>query len=395
MEIIMKMNLFLKSALFSVIGASIYADAGNNMTSSKAPASSANFYPGKPLTDSSMQGYNAPAGVVLKKGADSCCPDQNFFAEAAFLYYYIQEDGLDLASSSALANNTTPTTVALSNGKILLQDFKYNPCFDVGFGMNTDEWTLGARYTWIRSNTHTNSNAPQAEPAEGTNVWIPNNWFMQVSTVNTQSISGTNIDSKWHLGMDLADLYAGRAFYQGKRLMVTPYAGIRGAWIRQKLSMHLNVPGAVINGANTSISSNNWSNSWALGARMGARPKLMLTDNFFIDVDAAFSMLFTQYTTIKHSETQASSSVVPAIVRSSLHNYNTVRPEFDLGINLGWSSYLKNNRYHIDFSIGYQFMTFFEQNMIRKLMDASVAGTGAEAGALTLNGLNVSLAFNF
>jgi hypothetical protein len=128
---------------------------------------------------------------------------------------------------------------------------------------------------------------------------------------------------------------------------------------------------------------------------MGARPKVMLTDNFFIDVDAAFSMLFTQYTTIKHSENQASSTVTPSLVRSSIHNYNTVRPEFDLGVNLGWSSYLKDNRYHIDFSIGYQFMTFFEQNMIRKLMDSTVSGTGAEAGALTLNGLNVSLAFNF
>lgn len=278
--------------------------------------------------------YNASARVKLKK--ESGCPD--FSLDGSFLYYYASEDGLDLANSASLIQTGLggATIAATSNSKSLMQNSAYKPGFLVGFGINWNEWTSNAKYIWIRQTT-TTKNAPiTPDPDTGTGVWFFNNWFQQVSP-SGQTMATDDLSSKWHLAMDIGDLTMGRPFYEGKYLTVSPFFGVRGAWIRQKLNISMDVPSLLVSSIATDpIHSYNSSHSWALGPRTGFESSWVLGKGFSIQGKGGVSLLFTQYTNVHHSEEVASSSSSPSTLSIKLSDVNCVRPELDLGLGFNW-----------------------------------------------------------
>ena len=357
------------------------------------------FYPGQNLQDNTYPAaYNASASVRLKNKDGELQNDQ-IFIKAGFNYLDVYQGGMDLATSGYLygpVNNDTKVGY-LQQSKVLYQDTKYNPCFDVVVGFQSPEWQFGLGYDWIRSNTYTNQQALGVEdPSTGIGVWTPNNWFYQ-ETGASQEIAGTDISSKWHVGLDLFDLFVSRPFYEGKRVVVSPYGAISAAWIRQKLITKLTIqPDTVIAQLeNDRIASRNYSNSWSLGPKIGVKPKVLLGRNFWIDMDAAAALLFTQYTTIKHSESLAQASSIPSQIGTIITNYDTLTPELELALNLGWGDYFHDQKYYMDFSIGYRFIEFFEQNRMRSLVDQTLTGSGAAPSNLFIHGLNVSLDLHF
>lgn len=340
--------------------------------------------------------YNAPANITLWSEGNK--KDMHAFVSASFIYYYASEGGLDLANSSMLVENAPATayiTAATSNSKALFQDFAYKPGFTVAAGATLWDWELTGQYTWIRQTTTTSKHAPTPVPNDGEAVWILNNWFQQLSPEG-QTISATNVSSKWHLAMDLADLTASRPFYQGRKLAIAPFFGLRAAWIRQNVRVGIEVPTLVISTQSAPvIYSRNSSNSWALGPRVGFNTSWLLGMGFRVEGGAAGSLLFTQYTSIKHREKVADSTISPSTIKTSFSNLNVIRPEADLSLGLGWGSYFNKQRFHFDLSADYDFMIFFEQNMIRKLLDQTISGVGASVSNLYLHGLNIKARFDF
>ena len=65
----------------------------------------------------------------------------------------------------------------------------------------------------------------------GSAIWWPVDWFTQFDAY------GTQFSSTWNLALDLADATASYPFYLGRRIIVNPFVGLRGAWIRQSLIM--------------------------------------------------------------------------------------------------------------------------------------------------------------
>ena len=345
------------------------------------------------LPDSYAASYNAPAGVSVKND-DNWMP--NAFIDLSFLYYYGTEDGLDLANSAMLVSSSGSfITAATTNSVALQQDFDYKPAFKIGLGSNFREWKLSGEYTWVRQSTYTNSNA-QAPIPSGVAVWVLNNWFEQTTPSANQALSATKITSKWKLAMDLADVVAGRPYYEGKNLILSSFYGLRGAWIRQTVNVGASVSSLIFSDPSASvIYSRNHSNSWGVGPRAGFEASCLLGMGFRFEGDAAASVLYTKYTSIEHSEQAASLAAVPSKLGLTMNQYVTVRPELDMSIGFGWGTYLDGQTYHIDFSAKYDFAVFWQQNMIRKLLDQAVAGTGAAAGNLYLQGLNVRGSFDF
>jgi hypothetical protein len=350
---------------------------------------------GNILSESCPAAYNFPGGVTLYDDDGQKKPFDTFVT-ASFLYYYASEGGLDLANSSMLALNVTDTayvTVATANSQVLFQDFKYAPGFQVGIGMNFCEWCLLGEYTWIRNTTHTSAGPRTPDPDTGPGVWIMNNWFQQLSPLG-QTMSATDISSKWHLAMDIADLTAGRPFYEGRNVMISPFLGIRGAWIRQNVKIGISVPELVL-ATSGKIYSYNSSHSWGIGPRLGFKGYCLLGKQFRLQGSAGASLLFTEYTHVRHIEDEAQSSAPVPVLRTSLSSKNFLRPQADVGLGLGWGSHFMKNRYYIDFSAEYDFNVFWEQNMIRKLLDQTISGIGAAASNLYLHGLNITARFDF
>lgn len=343
--------------------------------------------------------YNAPAVTCLQTPSGRWFPD--VFVDLSFIYWRAEEDGLDLANSAALlSNGAVPPQQIIATGTpdsvVFSQENEYSPGFKVGIGTDFHEWATRLEYTWVRQTT-TDSRAAPVSSLGGIPVWmVVNNWIQQASSVTGQALSATHISSKWHLGVDLLDLEVSRPYYEGRNLTIAPFMGLRAAWIRQSLTLTATIPSTlVVNPSGNPVVSRNHSNSWALGPRVGLGANCLLSRGFRLEGNAAGSLLFTQYTTIGHSENNTSATGVPATMSTTITDYDCVRPVAELGLGFGWGRYLHNQRYHIDFSLTYDFTLFWQQNMIRKLVDQAVIGSGAAAGNLDLHGLTLTGRFDF
>lgn len=337
-------------------------------------------------------GYNVPPLVHLQEKNNK---HHDISFDLSFLYYYAGQDGLDLANSAAVITSgaSAGNVISTDNSITLVQNLTYNPGFKAGVAISCEEWILNAKYTWIRQSTFTNESAITPDPLVGSGVWILNNWFQQLSSFG-QTISATNLESQWDLGMDFADITMGYPSYEKRYLSIVPFFGVRSLWISQNLDIAIDIPSDTqIDLITSPISSYNNSKSWAFGPRTGFDVSWLFPYGLRIEGTAGANLLFTQFTNVTHTEQLASAE--NSQISSQLPHINCLRPEFDLGLGLGWGSYLKNENYYVDLSIRYDFLFFWQQNMMKKLTDQIITGVGAAAGDLYLHGLTLQAAFYF
>ena len=331
--------------------------------------------------------YNLPASIFVKNPI-------HLNINASFLYYNISQEGLEIASSATIVQlpNFSYAAVISDNQKLATQHFKYNPGFQVGIGGSVDNWDINAEYTWLQSKTTTNFETPSA--SFGSPAWVTHNWFQSLSLNNTP-ISATQIESEWRIKIHLVDLLASRPFYQSPHFIIKPFGGIRGAFIYQHLNMDftetLNTVALL---PVQPIQSLNSSKYWGIGPRFGADSSILLPMKFRLQADIAWSLLYSQFS-VKHEEDASSTNQVPTIIRFATNNNQYLREMLEMGVGFGWGSYVCKDRYHIDFSASYDFMKFFEQNMMRRALDGFITQIGSPGSDLYLHGLNIKASFNF
>lgn len=363
---------------------------------------------GQMLTGQYTSAYNAPAiwNVCGREfGMGSSKLQGAFFADASFLYWYGGEEGLAIASNGVFNGGTV---YFATETKTYYQNFEYQPGFKLGFGfVGNHSWSTYAEYTWLRGTHESKFHAPSFDATAGTNlalsgtpVLLVADWFLNGSSFG-QALSATNISSKWHYALDLVDFSASRPFYQGPRLTVNPYGGLRLAFIRQKMIVELTQPDAVFGSSLPAgappqpIGSRNYSHSWAVGPRIGADAAWLFCWGFRLEGDFAASLLYTRYSKVSHSEDPASTAFNPGSYKASLRDYNCLRPMTELGVGLAWGTYLSKSAYHLDFSASYDFSYMWNQNMIRKLLDDTLTGTSPSSADLYFHGATLAGRFDF
>ena len=208
-------------------------------------------------------------------------------------------------------------------------------------------------------------------------------------------MSATHISSSWKLKIDLFDLTAGRPYYLSKIVTISPFGGVRAAWIRQNLHIQATVPAAASSAPliPQPINSCNYSNSWGLGPVFGLDGHCLLGLGFRLEADGGISILFTQYPTLSHTENFATGETYPRLALVS-KNYNCIRPMANLGLGLGWGRYLNDNKYHLDFAADYDFNVFWNQNMLQKIAAESIIRP-TTFNNLYLHGLTITGRFDF
>lgn len=360
----------------------------------KKIADNSSFSQGDILTDNRYPpAYNAPAKIDLR---DNCTCPYNIFIDASFIYWYAAQDGMALATSADLKSDG----IGFNQGAVeLVQPFRYSPGFKAGLGLGFQEWELHSEYTWIRQKTFVSSSAPTNRALSGTlPIWLASNWYAQGIGANNEFVSATHLSSSWRLGIDLLDVSAGRPYYQSKIATISPYGGIRAAWIRQSLHIQAMVPAEAVSPSILSpqpTHSHNLSNSWGIGPMFGVSGHCLVGAGFRVEGDGGICALFTQYTTLSHKEDSAEIASDGLTIASILTtNYNCVRPMANLGLGLGWGKYLYCNKYHLDFALDYDFNIFWDQNMVRTLAEQFSLGISS-SNDLFLHGLTVSGRFDF
>ncbi len=327
--------------------------------------------------------YNEPADYELTP-----CP-WDFWFDASFTYWTAYEEGLDLAISQSLIGISTDAVN--SGATFLFQDTSFKPGFKVGLGMdlNHDHWSGLLEYTWFRSRTSVSAVAPAGPVGSRDPAWEIHNWALDQPVTTARSLS-----SSWRLRMDILDAALTRPFYQGTHLIIGPFGGLRAAWIRQNLRI-LAEPFDSSGGVVTTSSAvlHNKSSCWSVGPRAGFQGEWHLGWGFRFEGDLSGSILFTRYTNVSSAADPL--SIDNPIWSASYNGYNTVRFNNDMNVGIGWGDYFDCRNYHFDLLLTYDFQIFWNQNMMRYLVDNADNGIGASANSLFLQGLTLRSQFDF
>lgn len=327
--------------------------------------------------------YNEPANFEL-----SPCP-WNVWIDTSFTYWIAYEEGLDLALNQSFVAATTQRP---TNATFEFQDTEFKPGFKVGLGMNFghDHWSGFAEYTWFRSRTKTSLSPLSPDDLGRAQLWT-------IVWTGTSSFSGaTSLTSVWRLRMDLLDAGLMRPYYQGTHLIVSPFGGLRAQWIRQNLRIE-EVPnsGGVAQATPPVAVLHNKSNSWAIGPRGGIQGKWHWKWGFRLEGDFAMAILFTRYPKVSSAQ-DTTRTIDTFSTKAKYTNYDTLRVDNDANLGIGWGHYFDCRRYHLDLLLSYDFQVFWNQNMMRLLVDNSAGTRNSAAMAnLYLQGLTVRGQFDF
>ena len=319
------------------------------------------------LVDSKQPKGQIPAAFNHAAEIDvgGCC---DIFATASFIYWNIQQEGMKIGTTYSSSNFSRATDT-------LYMGDEYKAGFKVGLGGNTrfDNWVVQAEYTWLHH---------ALEKHQGS---FP---FMSTDFVLVGGAPGgavlTNSTHRWHFGIDILDVTMGRPFYQGTKLSINPFFGIRTQWISQEYK----ISGATTLSTNTTA---HWKTaSWGIGPRFGFDMNFLLGEGFRLIGSASGSLVFTDYSPLSYRDPSAS----PAYTLN-VDGHHYLRGDADGKLGFGWGSYLgTGDKYHLDFIATYDFQVLWNQNMITWMMN-NLSNVDASAGNLYLTGLTVSGRFDF
>ena len=344
-----------------------------------------------PMTSLSSAATNQVGGIAIDRS-------WQLYGDVSYLYWEPTEEGLDIGVPGYLFEDFfwRPST---GNASAFLQDSNYTSGFRLGVGANleVDGWSADLEYTYLRQHTKSSGAAPasDANPADSSAKFNFSGWFWP--SAYGQGVTGDSFSSKWKLGVDWLDLSVSRPYYQGRRLVVAPSAGLRASWIRQRLTVFSPSIASGTDGSALKVTSTNASHAWAIGPRATVDAHWLLGAGFRLQGDVGGSLLFTQFTNVSHREPSLhDTGGDTGAIEFHLTNYNCLRPALEANLGIGWGGYYFHNHYHFDLAAIYDFNYLWGQNMMRYLtsLNAGVGRSGV-AGDLILQGLEIKGRFDF
>jgi hypothetical protein len=342
-------------------------------------------------------GYNCPARINPVCGWD-------FDIYGDFLYWQAREKGL------APYNHTTSVT---SNGQTIsterLQniDFDYHPAFKVGIGAGTerDNWTFNLEYTRFNA---TNSKKGEISLQDFSvtatsqnnfnnilsllNSGIFNTFLTFLSTTTGAPSIARSFDAHWKLNFNTIDLVAGRPYFLGTKLTLSPFYGVRGGWIDQHYKLTSLIPLTTATAPKTDYLLNSLvkSDSWLVGPRIGVKSNWLLGAGFRIFGDAGASLIYQNFKVKIKTLMPAQNQLTIQLEDFISQKIKSVNPTFDAALGFGWGSYFNNKRWHFDLTAGYEFQFFYSQNELLEEIRVS-----KDTSSLILHGLTVAARFDF
>ena len=364
------------------------------------------FEQGTPLREGQFPAaYNAPARPSFQRG-------WNFFLTGSYLYWLAEQEGMEVAISTNAVMDLqaqTPTISFTSQDAASFHraDFRFSPGYKAALGFSCDQvdhWIGSLEYTWMHQKagpTELSKDVLLLTPSSSSAEFLSlTSWF--TSSRGFFPLPAWSVKAKWRMDLDMGDAYIGRPYYQGRFLTFTPLAGVRGLWICQnfRLKAHLpKIPNLLT--PSEPLVSRNYSHSWAVGPRLGFLGRWLLGWGFRLEGDASGALLFTRYTKVSHRESETVTLPSGSISESThiaFRDYNTVRPMLNAGLGFGWGGYLGACRdpfLFVDLSVNYDFLQFWGQNMMGKLVNDYYSGMDTQASDLHMQGITASLRIDF
>jgi len=330
-------------------------------------------------------GYNAPGRYDVRK-------KWSFYADASLIYWVPMPDKFNIATelehSTPVTLNAAAAVPASLTGTPLRSesrgfDVQYRAGFKVGLGMNFahDNWTMGAEWTRL-------SGSVEDKRHEGFPEFVIPAWVLQP----LNGTAANKVEADWTFLFNIVDFGFSRPCYVGTKLIVTPYIGGRLFLQHQRVWASAVMNTDTTNPSSASqfpVTTTSKAQTWQIGPRLALDGKWLLGKGFHMDGDLAFSVQYAQ-SIINHEETGdiRTNGISTEAIDSHAHTH-AVRPNMDLGVGFGWGSYVNRNREHLDLTLKYEFLTFWNSN------DITSVSTTYDTSNLNLHGLTFTFRVDF
>jgi hypothetical protein len=265
--------------------------------------------------------------------------------------------------------------------------FKWEPGYRVegGFNIPHDNWD--AYFCW----THLDAEAQNHINAGTGNGLFPY-WAFPNGAAGDEFFAKAK--SHWKLHLNLADGELAKDYFVGKHLSLSPFIGLRSAWIDQEYNLEYeNAPFAAGLTLNDSVHMK--CDYWGLGPRAGIDMKWWLNKEFSIYGTAAISLLYGEFSINQKEQAEflpVVQTVRPLHFHDSLH---IARPITDIGIGLEWENMFYDDRLHLALSAGWEQHVFFDQNQFIRFVNSSTTSLLSNRGDLALEGWTFALRLDF
>jgi hypothetical protein len=304
---------------------------------------------------------NPPARPVVKDGVD-------LFIEGGAILWQASETGLEYGIKNY--NGTD----YVNRGRILKPHFEWDWGFKLGAGYNMphDGWDLFLE--WTRFYTDNGENGTSAS-SSGTifpsfvNAGVPEGGGNPALTSLDSGFQG--VGAFWKLRLNLLDLELGREFYVSKWLTIRPHAGLRSAWIRQRLNVRYTNgfltggPSSIV-GVPANITTKNKNNFWGMGLRGGLDGNWGLGNGFSLFSDLAAAILLGHF---KVTQYEFDVTPTPASTRLNVfEKYRAARATLDMDMGLRYEHSFANDGYALMIQLGWEQHMFFSQNQLKKFV---------------------------
>lgn len=307
--------------------------------------------------------------------------DFNFFG--SFIYWKVIEDDLAVAC-------LRDTHSAVANLSYKLMKYKYKPGFKVGIGVNLDNhdnWIINLEYIYLRGK-NTKSTG------------IPNPFFSDLDPGFLSYDIATNYSflkgfGSWRNRLDIINLNLGRPFYSGKKLTFAPTFGLRGGWLGQRYRASYTATVLADTTARYIFSSKSRQKTWLIGPRATFFSNWDFYKNFRLFTDIAVGLYY------QHFHNRFTDRLSDTDYSTTTGKIETLMPNYELGLGLGYSRYFFSKKAHIDFIVGYDFQVFMNQNRMKILVNnlseiaSEIFLESMNPADLVLLGLTATLRFDF
>lgn len=330
---------------------------------------------------------NPPARPVVKDGSD-------IFITGEALYMKAQQNGLGYAVKADGFGPANPIDLH-QDASMRTPDFEWDWGFRVGLGANLphDGWDVYLNWTYfhnhVKHNTHVDENKGEglfpSWRAPDQIVSAP------MTIVTSVPLFCNDVDSKWKLNYNIFDLEMGREFFVSKWLTLRPFAGLRGAWVRDRFKVSYNGGDLVPVGEDLVRLSNRF---WAIGLRGGLNTQWGLGCGWSVYADAALSLLEGRYDIRQYEKVDNSSGPIPrAHIKS---DFNMTRAMMDLAVGLRYRTLFDNDYYGLTLQAGWEEHMFFGFNQYNRFPSFTNAGDFvSNLGDLSLKGVSFQVKLDF
>lgn len=330
-----------------------------------------------------VQLVGGPKGEITPNAGPCVACGINAEVTADFIYWKVHEDHLAYITSTGQELTATPT-----QGKAFQPDFKMEPGFKVGLGLNFehDGWDSYLQYTWVRAR-----NIKGSATLSSNTIFLDTIWEIQVGgvTINNASVN-------WDLHyFNVIDLELGRNFYVSRYLQLRPHFGFKGTWQKQfyEVTFQETVDGGPTAGNSVTDFMTQSQFFWGFGMRAGLDAGWHFSKSFSAVGEVAISGLYGQFevsrTNTSHDNTAnlfISGNNSPFALSNSFH---TIVPVFEWFAGLRWETYTCDNDYHFSLEAGWEEQFWGDQNQFLAFL------TEGKIGNLNFQGLTVKARFDF